>query len=290
MICIHHNDLDGRCSAAIVNMTMKSPDYDINFYEVDYSSNNLPLDKVKKDEPVIIVDFSLSDDNMKKLEAITSDITWIDHHATAKNYYYQNLNGLRDFKDKSKAGCELAWEFYFPNIAIPESVLLLGDYDKFSCKLEQCFNFHEGMKIEYNHPESPLWIKLFDGDRGDDVKRICANGVCCINYRDIYYQDMLADFGYEAKFNGNTAFVANLYGFGSPPFGDIIDKYDFIISYIYNGKTYSVSLYSKKIDVSIIAKKYGGGGHKGASGFSCEELPFKPLNIKLEKSNKQKGI
>lgn len=28
------------------------------------------------------------------------------------------------------------------------------------------------------------------------------------------------------------------------------------------------------IDVSVIAKAHGGGGHKGAAGFICDNLPF----------------
>jgi len=49
------------------------------------------------------------------------------------------------------------------------------------------------------------------------------------------------------------------------PFGDI--KKDNI---------WLFSLYTNKddVDCSIIAKKYGGGGHKKASGFSSSTIPF----------------
>ena len=33
-------------------------------------------------------------------------------------------------------------------------------------------------------------------------------------------------------------------------------------------------IYSKTHDVSDICKKYGGGGHAKAAGFTCEALPF----------------
>jgi nanoRNase/pAp phosphatase (c-di-AMP/oligoRNAs hydrolase) len=38
----------------------------------------------------------------------------------------------------------------------------------------------------------------------------------------------------------------------------------------------TVSLYSTKpeIDCGEIARTFGGGGHKGAAGFQCTELPF----------------
>jgi len=40
---------------------------------------------------------------------------------------------------------------------------------------------------------------------------------------------------------------------------------------------WTVSLYSTRddVDCSVIAKSFGGGGHKGAAGFQCDELPFK---------------
>ena len=42
---------------------------------------------------------------------------------------------------------------------------------------------------------------------------------------------------------------------------------------------YIVSLYTTQadLDVAEICKKHGGGGHKGAAGFTCNELPFKKL-------------
>lgn len=39
---------------------------------------------------------------------------------------------------------------------------------------------------------------------------------------------------------------------------------------------WTVSLYSTRDDVNCadIAKSFGGGGHKGAAGFQCDEIPF----------------
>ena len=45
-----------------------------------------------------------------------------------------------------------------------------------------------------------------------------------------------------------------------------------------NGLKWVVSLYHARhrtdLDLSVIAKNNGGGGHRGACGFSCYELPF----------------
>jgi oligoribonuclease NrnB/cAMP/cGMP phosphodiesterase (DHH superfamily) len=36
--CIHHNDLDGRCSAAIINFVVPDSTVSMRFIEVDYGN------------------------------------------------------------------------------------------------------------------------------------------------------------------------------------------------------------------------------------------------------------
>ena len=47
--------------------------------------------------------------------------------------------------------------------------------------------------------------------------------------------------------------------------------------WVFNGTKYSYSIFSSNlnVDCSKIAEKYSGGGHKGAAGFSSDELLFK---------------
>ena len=49
-----------------------------------------------------------------------------------------------------------------------------------------------------------------------------------------------------------------------------------MITFVFTGKHWVVSMYNDNgnVDVGAIAKKYGGGGHKAASGFKVEKLPF----------------
>lgn len=56
-----------------------------------------------------------------------------------------------------------------------------------------------------------------------------------------------------------------------------LEPYDIMIAFVCRkDKLWNVSLYSTKpeIDCGEIAKTFGGGGHKGAAGFQCKELPF----------------
>jgi hypothetical protein len=56
-----------------------------------------------------------------------------------------------------------------------------------------------------------------------------------------------------------------------------VEPYDLMITFCRRSdKLWNVSLYSTKdnVDCGVIAKSFGGGGHKGAAGFQCGELPF----------------
>ena len=49
---------------------------------------------------------------------------------------------------------------------------------------------------------------------------------------------------------------------------------DAFMPFAFNGEKWTVSMYSTTHDISDICKKYGGGGHAKAAGFTCVELPF----------------
>jgi len=279
MIVFHHNDADGRCSAAIVRrwlvMQSRKPkgDTSIRFVEMDYKMA-CPVDQIKKDETVVIVDFSFPPLVMGQIQAATDiGVIWCDHHATAKDYNYK-LAGERDFTDKGRAGCECTWDYLFPHDPIPRAVVLLGDYDawRMYCAPE-CLEFYEGLKMEDTSPESTLWKDLFDGRLVGDV---VEKGRMAIQYRDIYCREMRKAFGYETEIDGIKAYACNISRFGSPGFGEMLKKYPICISYAHDGERFTVNLYSETVDVGAIAKNHKGGGHKGAAGFICGPgLPFK---------------
>ena len=54
--------------------------------------------------------------------------------------------------------------------------------------------------------------------------------------------------------------------------------HDALLMFHTNGRKWVVSLYHARhrtdLDLSVIAKNNGGGGHRGACGFLCYELPF----------------
>jgi uncharacterized protein len=267
----HHNDLDGRCAAAIVLKAPSMANREIKLIEVDYK-DIISVNDIEPNEMIVIVDFSFKPEIMNEVCKKTSSIVWIDHHKTAFEHKYDcpPINGIRS---EYFAGCELAWMFYFGKKPMPLAVTLLGDYDKWALKFKpQCFEFYEGMKMFVDNPRSGLWDDLFRDDL--KVPKIIEVGKIAIQYRDNYCANIRKGFGYEVDWLGHKAYATNLYQFGSMGFGEKFSQYDFCIAYIHDGKRFTVSLYSEMVDVSKICQIFGGGGHHGAAGFVCERLPW----------------
>ena len=117
------------------------------------------------------------------------------------------------------------------------------------------------------------------------TKEVCEEvnmareGSNMLKYRDGWAKEYLKRFGFEVNFEGLNCFAVNLGNCNSEYFKSIPEgKYDAFMPFAYNGEKWTVSMYSKTHDVSDICKKYGGGGHAQAAGFTCEELPFKKEN------------
>lgn len=123
----------------------------------------------------------------------------------------------------------------------------------------------------------------YDGDNyvpQPYLHRLISTGKHYIDYRNQWSETFMKRYGYETEItvNGRTykGFVANLGNANSKFFGDRIDKYDFVSTFCYNGELFNYSVYSNKedVDCSEICKAYGGGGHKGASGFTYDRNIF----------------
>lgn len=96
----HHNDLDGRMSAALVYAYYKK--YRTNYrkfimHEVDYSME-LDFSSIPAGDAIAFVDYSFSGDNnwnkfVRLIEKKSNYCIWIDHHASSKDrlLYFEEL-------------------------------------------------------------------------------------------------------------------------------------------------------------------------------------------------------
>lgn len=295
MKCFYHNDLDGKCSAHWVYRNVGIHDlFDDGMISIDYT-DEFPFDIIKPNEQVWIVDFSISPDDMRRLISITNDITWIDHHKTAIEKYKDFEFQLRGVRYDGFAGCELTYAYIHHMTARGDGVIknfnenmlkdapmftkFVGDWDLWKFKYgDDTKFFKSGIESYDTSPSSSTWINV-----ELDYKKYIEIGKTIERFKSNHYKEMVRDFSFEVQFEGYNCIACNAGKVSKMLFDSCSKQYDIYIPFVFNGNIYRVSLYSRDdIDVSEIAKKYGGGGHKNASGFECKKLPFQKMSITPE--------
>ncbi len=280
MKCFYHNDLDGRCAGSIVAKYENNYNKE-NFYEVDYVMN-LPLDVIHENERVYFVDYSFKKDTIWQLEKVlekTNDVIWIDHHTSSLNLeneltWTKNIKGIR--RDKI-SGAGLTYMFFnnceFDNC--PIYVQLVSDYDCWIYKFEpDTTHFKIGIETQKYDALDDIWVFLAHDK--NCLEDMISKGTLIKGYIDndnTYYRE---HFAYESEIEGHKCLVVNKKS-NSWIFGERYNDYPLVMVWVFNGEKYTYSIFSsnKDIDCSKIAEKFGGGGHKGAAGFSSTELLFK---------------
>ncbi len=274
VLCFYHDDADGRCSAAIVRRVLGKS---VILKPMDYG-DPIPWDTVERVKQVIITDFSFPKDTMERMVATTS-LIWIDHHKTA----LEDLAMLADIpgkRDLDHAACVLTWEYFNPGMPLPKAVTYIGDRDTWKHEFSETKAFNEGLFYEDTRPfNDELWKLLLEDDQ-TFISDLIDRGQMLYKARMLSIERLINRQGFEVEFNGYRTLAVN--GHASGELGEAMRKKGYEIGYCYqeaeqNGDLMTfVTLYSDQVDVSEIAKKYGGGGHAGAAGFSFRrrDRPF----------------
>ncbi|MEI7614948.1 MAG: hypothetical protein WCK63_18765 [Betaproteobacteria bacterium] len=288
MIVIHHNkDLDGFASGAICKRAFP----DATLIGWDYK-DPIPWDKIPTQQEIIMIDISFPIADMISLRQYAHSLTVIDHHISFKKDFDQafkdvpfETHGINYIYKENQAACEIGWDYLFPGTKKPLAIHLLGMYDTWR-KDDPIYNwedvvlpFQYYMRVECTSAESfPLHYFDIDSTIGEDVRR----GKVIVKYQS--KQDRLAcersAFTAYISSDGNKdvyeAICLNTRAFSSNTMVSIYnpEKHDLMIGFEFTGTKWSVSLRSDKpeVDVSIIAKFRGGGGHKAAAGFECDKF------------------
>jgi len=283
-LCIYHNDADGRASAAIVRRALGP---ETNLYEMKYG-DSLPLEELFHAKHLIIVDFSLPLEDIQSL-ADYHKITWIDHHKSALDDLEEIAKDWPGIRSIDEAACVLTWQYFFPQLPIPKAIKLIGDRDIWRWEEKETGAFNEGLhQINTNPYNDGLWNSLLD-DNPKIIAELIEQGAILRDARLRAIHSATAHHGYPVIFEGHLTLAINMRGSGD--LGEHIRNRGYKIGYCYidnfeRGEinTY-VTLYSDSVDVSVIAKRFGGGGHAGAAGFQFkrEGYPFPPqANVTFE--------
>jgi len=275
----HRADLDGYCSGAICRYFLEEAGVKPRMRGIDYG-DEFPFDEICPDDKIYMVDFCLQPEHqMQKLEEMCGELIWIDHHKSS-------IESLKDFncpgiREIGRAGCELCWEWWAAELSTPETVTLLGRYDVWDQSNKQVWDeniypFQMGMRTLPLDPVKNMdsWKNLF---KNHNIAHILEIGRGIVRYQNLQNIRTMEN-SFEVDFDGLKWIAVNAGG-NSQIFDSKYDpqKHHGMLGFTNRGgKFWTISLYSTRpdVDVSEVAKRNGGGGHKGAAGFQCVELPF----------------
>ena len=297
----HSADADGKLSAWLVANKFKLSD-EKDFIMTDYGKHEDIFATIEKGEKVVICDFSFENkaEDMKRLQEITDDITWIDHHISSINEYGDYGKDIPGIRVNGTAACMLTYIYFYIlgekdkpyDITqqqcekfydrAPLLVRLVHDYDVWRYQYgEDTSNFKLGLDSEsIVSPLDPKWKELYNSET--QVKRLENIGKFITKYRDSLGSYACDFAGFEYEIMGKKGFCLNNVMGGSPWFVDKVKEYDFVCSFCYIGKTgeWEYSFYcdeSKDTECDKLAQSINpkGGGHKCAAGCVTKEFIFK---------------
>lgn len=243
-----------------------------------------------EDKDIWIADFSYPRDILLALKEKNRSITVIDHHKTAEDT-------LRDLDfchfDMSHCGAILSW--YYCNGLNKEPPLLLKYIeDQDLWKWQMPFAKEILAVIDSYDYSFRLWEEL-NYRLQDDQKfsEFLAEGSALLRQREKKIKEIYAKkhtltvFGEEIPAVNSPLYQSELAARVAEEAGT---KYG--LAYYFDGEGYVFSIRcgkEKDFDVSAIAVKFGGGGHKAASGFKVKDLKelneIRPENTRVERKD-----
>lgn len=227
-------------------------------------------------------------------------IIWIDHHKSAIDKWQNTLYGYRI---DGVAACRLAWQWFFseegpmnprrrePDYRLPTkeefinrqvneplAVRLAGEYDVWDHRdndADVAFQFGLDTRVDLR------WDLLLNLEVQDYVKQLVSDGRLAMQSYAKRDADIMRGRSFKTTFEGLTFLCLNTARCNSNTFAalDVPETgHDALMAFYTDGRLWSVSMYhaahNRDIDLSAIAAKYGGGGHRGACGFRCNSIPF----------------
>jgi oligoribonuclease NrnB/cAMP/cGMP phosphodiesterase (DHH superfamily) len=288
IIAHHSGDLDGFCSGAITRHALRIsgvPTSEIRMVGVEYGQDFSWVKNLGPEDDLYVTDFCFEPfPIMLDAKARCRTMTWIDHHRSAIREAAKHEFGTMGLCREGFSACELAWEFFFGTES-PPVVHHLGRHDVFDHSNPRSLPvqlFYETLPWTEPNAEGSEenWLRTFNLTEAG-LEDIIKAGQLLLAYRTAVSRRE-ATKAHVVKFEGLTFIAMNTAGKGSHIFDTVFDraKHDAMLVYsLKPGVTpaVQVSLYGgidSPHDLSVIATKYGGGGHAGACGFKMRADQF----------------
>ena len=214
---------------------------------------------------VAIVDFSYKNAVIKKLLKEAKQLIVIDHHKSS-------MEDLHDIPstifDMNHSGARLSWDFFHPEKEVPKFINYIEDRDLWKWELPYSKEFSAAFEMvphKFEEYEKLEANSVFD----DTIKR----GVHILEYTKMAVK-RICNKAVRRKFEEMDVLVINASHWMSEIGNFLAPRCDFSAIWYYDHvkqKTkVSLRAFHEGVDVSEVAKKFKGGGHKKAAGFMLD--------------------
>ncbi|MEK7537141.1 MAG: DHHA1 domain-containing protein [Patescibacteria group bacterium] len=236
--------------------------------EADYIpiEHQAPLPEDLKGKQIFFIDIVPDETILKKVINGNISVVGIDHHKTSE----ASMHLFKEYSfDNNHSGAVLAWKYFNQEKSVPKLLLLIEDMDLWRWGYPETSRFIAALALyDYGFDS---WDKISsDIENPEKFKDYLSKGEI-INTYIKRIANNLVKYAQKVNFEGYQVYAANVHHPIKSFVGPVLkEKYPpFAITWVQEGDIIHVSLRSDgSVDVSEIAKKYGGGGHKAAAGFS----------------------
>jgi uncharacterized protein len=256
-LCIYHgNCADGFTSAWVVRQALGE---DVDFHAGVYQ--NAPPDVEGRD--VVMVDFSYKRATLEQIRDRAASVLILDHHKTAEADL-KALPGVVSVFDMDRSGARITWDHYFPGKPPPALLLHVEDRDLWR------FALRKTREIQASVFAYPYEFKVWDFLMSADLEQLAVEGEAIErkHFKDI--RELVDVVTRPMNIAGHVVPIANLPYTLTSDAGHLLAKGKPFAGCYWDtpaGRVFSLRSTDDGMDVAEIAKQYGGGGHRNASGF-----------------------
>ena len=284
LVIYHANCTDGFGAAwAAQKFLSTNPERWCLYLPMKYG--DIPDDSLINFDEIYIVDFSFPRQILTQLAKYNHKIVVLDHHKTAKEdleNWTDKPENIEIVFDMERSGAGITWDYFWgkkyyhsnESSARPALINYIEDYDLWKFKLPHSHEINARIKL------APHYFNYFSNLNDRLIyypEKVLIEGEILLEQHAQHVRAIIETCTRDITINGIKGLVCNCNKAFSPEVGtELVKKCGtFGATYFHNSNdSVEFSLRSMNesfVDVSALAKTFGGGGHRNAAGFKLSQ-------------------